>query len=136
MRTPAPDKPSTIFLGRARTSGSRNSKKIRSITANQPALPASPAAFWSNCKIHGRLCTSHPFAVMTRSAPIMPPQRSQPTEPLSVRSKKRMSTIGANTMIKLSASWNSRRISSVIIPIAWIFCFRDWKTTDRNKQKK
>lgn len=45
IRIPAFDSASTILRGLARTSGSRKSSAISSMTAHQPAAPADPAEF-------------------------------------------------------------------------------------------
>ena len=136
INPPAWARPSISFFGLARTSGSRNNNPISVTTANQPALPASPAAFCNNCKIHGNEVTRHPVSVITRSAPNRPPIRPQPTSSFEVNNKTRINRIGPKIISKLSLSCRSITMSSVILPIGSIPCLRAWNDTDKNRQKK
>ena len=67
---------------------------------------------------------------------MIPPNTPHPTEPLSVKSITRIKNIGAKIINKFKKSCNPSLISSVSVPIACMFCFRDWKTAERKRQKK
>ena len=101
---PAFDRASMIFFGLALTSGSTKSKPNKSITAYQPALPASPAAFLINSCIQERLMISQLDPVIIRLAPINSPNKPHPTASFFVRSRARMSKIGPNIITKLRMS--------------------------------
>ena len=101
IRIPASENASSSRRGRARMSGSRNSRKHSRNTAHQPALPASPAAFWSSWSGQESRTTSHPPAANTRSAPSRPSNQPQPTFSLDVSNRKRMTRIGPKIITRL-----------------------------------